>query len=338
MKLANRIFNYIKDNVFYFILILLFLVMYVIKVPYDVEMPGGIIELKDRIKIDDNRIDTSGSYGMAYVNVVQGSIPYVLGGLIVDDWDVVKSEDNLYPNESIADASKRNKIYLEQSIDMAMLAALKEADREYEIVNKKNNVLYIDKDADTTLKVGDSIVSCEGKEINDVSEITKTIDEKKYNDVIEFVVLRNNREVKATARVVKVDKKKRIGLLSATTFDIDTDSKIVLDTKSSESGPSGGMMMALAIYEGLTNKDLANGRKIVGTGTIDMDGNVGDIGGIKYKVIGAYKKGLDVFFVPEGNYKEALKVKKEKKYDFEIVSVKNLKDAIRYLEGDAYEE
>ena len=90
-------------------------------------------------------------------------------------------------------------------------------------------------------------------------------------------------------------------------------------------------MLSLAIYDRLTSEDLTKGRKIVGTGTIDKDGNIGDIGGVKYKVMGANSGDADVFFVPEGNYEEAIKFKEEKGYDLNIVKVKTLNEAIEYL-------
>ena len=72
----------------------------------------------------------------------------------------------------------------------------------------------------------------------------------------------------------------------------------------------------------------------MGTGTIDEYGNVGEIGGVKYKLMGAVKDKADVFLVPKDNYEEAMEVKEEKDYDIEIVSVEKLVDAINYLEGD----
>ena len=93
-------------------------------------------------------------------------------------------------------------------------------------------------------------------------------------------------------------------------------------------------MLTLTLYSYLNNIDLTDGKKIVGTGTIDASGNVGEISGIKYKLIGAVKKGADVFIVPVGeNYKEAKKVKEEKNYDIKLVPVKTFKEALAYLEG-----
>ena len=63
-------------------------------------------------------------------------------------------------------------------------------------------------------------------------------------------------------------------------------------------GPSAGLMFTLAIYDQLVKEDLRKGRKIAGTGTIEQNGHVGDIGGAGLKVVSAAKKGMDIFFVP----------------------------------------
>ena len=123
-------------------------------------------------------------------------------------------------------------------------------------------------------------------------------------------------------------------MISAKTFDIKSDYHVDFNFKSSESGSSGGLMMSLSLYSYLKKQDLTSGKKIVGTGTIDSEGNVGEISGIKYKLIGAVKNKADIFLVPDGdNYKDAMKLKKEKKYDIKIVKVKTFDDALVYLKS-----
>ena len=102
--------------------------------------------------------------------------------------------------------------------------------------------------------------------------------------------------------------------------------------KDNESGSSGGLMMSLAIYNALTEEDITKGLNIVGTGSINSDGTVEEIGGVKYKVLAAEKNKADIFFCPVENYEEALKVKKRRKLDVEVVKVASLKEAIAYLE------
>ena len=81
----------------------------------------------------------------------------------------------------------------------------------------------------------------------------------------------------------------------------------------------------------MIDKDITNGLKIVGTGTIDEFGNVGSIGGVEYKIKAAVKKKADLFFVPLDNYEEALKAKEENELNIKLISIKHIDDAIEYL-------
>ena len=66
-------------------------------------------------------------------------------------------------------------------------------------------------------------------------------------------------------------------------------------------GPSAGTMFALGVIDLLTPGDLTGGDKIAGTGTIDVDGTVGPIGGIRQKMNGARRAGADWFLAPAEN-------------------------------------
>ncbi len=91
-------------------------------------------------------------------------------------------------------------------------------------------------------------------------------------------------------------------------------------------------MLALSIYDKLTDYDLTKGLKIVGTGTIDFDGNVGEIDGVEYKLKGAVKAKADIFIAPSGkNYEDALKLKKEKNYKIKIIEAKTFNQVLEEL-------
>ncbi len=332
--IGSIVWEIFKANIFLIIVLVAFLCINFIKVPYEVEMPGGVIDLSDRITVDGKDLNVSGSYNMAYVEVAQGSLLHYLLAKIIPDWEIVKTSDVVYgENESIEDANKRDVILLEQSKDEALLAALEAANEPYEITKTLNNVIYIDAKADTNLEIGDNIIELDGVKVNNIDEVIAAIKEKNVGDKVVFKVLRDNKEVEATAVLFESGGPK-VGIMTINTFEIDYSKNINIKSNASESGPSGGMMMALMLYDGLTGKDLTKGRKIVGTGTIYRNGDVGDIGGVKFKVMGASKAKADVFLVPEGNYEEAVKIAKEKKYKMKIVKVSKLQDAIDYLEGE----
>lgn len=71
-------------------------------------------------------------------------------------------------------------------------------------------------------------------------------------------------------------------------------------------GPSAGMMYTLGLIDKLTPQDETGGRTIAGTGTIDAKGKVGEIGGIRLKMIGAKRDGATWFLAPKGNCDEVV--------------------------------
>ncbi len=63
-------------------------------------------------------------------------------------------------------------------------------------------------------------------------------------------------------------------------------------------------MFSLAIYDVLTPGELNGGKDVAGTGTMQDDGTVGPIGGIRQKVVGAREAGAEYFLAPAENCSE----------------------------------
>ena len=74
-------------------------------------------------------------------------------------------------------------------------------------------------------------------------------------------------------------------------------------------GPSAGVAFTLAFLSIML--DLKISREIALTGEIDLYGNVTKIGGVKYKVQGAFKAGVKTIFLPNENKDDIDKIKKE---------------------------
>ena len=96
-------------------------------------------------------------------------------------------------------------------------------------------------------------------------------------------------------------------------------------------GPSAGLMFALGIIQKVgKNVNLTGGKFIAGTGTIDLNGKVGPIGGIPLKMIGAKRAGATVFLVPAGNCAEA---KEHHPAGLRLVKVSTLSGAVTALKS-----
>ena len=65
-------------------------------------------------------------------------------------------------------------------------------------------------------------------------------------------------------------------------------------------------MLALGIYDKLTEGALTGGEVVAGTGTIPADGTVGPIGGIRQKMYGALDAGATAFLAPASNCDEVV--------------------------------
>jgi PDZ domain-containing protein len=92
-------------------------------------------------------------------------------------------------------------------------------------------------------------------------------------------------------------------------------------------GPSAGLMFALAVDNALSPTDLARGERIAGTGTIDVNGKVGPIGGVEQKVASAEWSGASYFLCPTENYQAALAAVRTTK----VVEVATAQQAVDFL-------
>lgn len=330
-KLYDEIKKSIKENYKIILLFIGLMLIFTIEFPYYIEAPGGIIDLEERIELDEN-YETKGSLNLAYVSEIKATIPTLLYALVDKDWNIIKKEEIVYDNETKEEANYRSHLLLNEANNNAIIVAYQKANKEINIFNEHLYIIYVDKLADTNLKIGDEILEINGINIINKNQLDEIMLTKDYNEILNIKVKRDNKEVICYGKVRNVDNKKVIGVVLSKTSDIESNPKIKLNFKASESGPSGGLTLALSIYNSLIEQDITRGLKIVGTGTIDLDGIVGDIGGVEYKIKGAVKENADIFLVPDGdNYREAKKVIEENNYNLQLIPVKSFDDAIEKL-------
>jgi ATP-dependent Lon protease len=84
---------------------------------------------------------------------------------------------------------------------------------------------------------------------------------------------------------------------SVNDFHID-----VLDGATPKDGPSAGITIALALTSLLTGKTSIP--RLAMTGEITLQGKVTIIGGVREKLVGALRAGVDTVIVPEENRKD----------------------------------
>ena len=333
-KVYLKIKKFMKEYYKSIIFLIVCYFVFTFPLPYYIYAGGGTINIDDRVEIEESE-SSSGSLNFAYVRELEGNVASFILGNLIPSYEVEKREDvELNEDESNEDIMFRNRIYLENANQTAIMSAYTKAGKTVEISDRHFYVIYVDEKEDDGLRVGDELLKVNGKDIVEIEDYTNEIQEFNEGDKVNVTVIRYDKEIDVTATVKVEDNVKLTGISVSTIYDYKTDPEIELNFRDSEGGPSGGLMLTLAIYDKLTDGDLTNGLTIVGTGTISSDGSVGEIGGVKHKLNGAVKANADIFLVPKGdNYKEALKEKEKHDYDIEIKAIGTFDEAVEYLEN-----
>ncbi len=155
--------------------------------------------------------------------------------------------------------------------------------------------------ADGVLEPDDEVLTVAGVEVATDAELRDAIADAGVGARIELGIRRDGAERTVSLTTVARsddDDTPIIGIAPRIEYTFPFDVMIHLPDVG---GPSAGMMFALGIYDTLTPGALTGGEHIAGTGTVDAEGEVGAIGGIRQKMIGASDAGADWFLAPTAN-------------------------------------
>lgn len=332
-KIYSEIKHFIIQEKYFVLFVLLFLMVTNVPLPYSIYKTGGTIEIGSRIELPYETKE-KGSFHLMYVSELSGNGLTVLLSYLLPNWDLVSNEEITYEEMTLEETRDIDKLMYEEAVQNALFYAYQKAGKPIKITNYHHYVIDRLEEADTDLDIKDEILTIDGSKFQDLDEYKAILDKHNIGDKLYLEVLNKEGEKEHKyVTIMEKNERKVTGIYIVTKYDYKATPEITFEEENTEYGPSGGFMMSLAIYDKLVEKDLTHGLKIAGTGTIDQDGNVGAIGGLKYKMLGAEKDNVDLLFVPnDTNYKEAIEIKEEYHLTFNIVGVSTLDDAVVYLE------
>ena len=329
--IGDKVKKYIKDNYKFLIILFLIVIALNIRFPYYIDAPGGISDISKKIEIDGYK--SIGSFNIVYVKEYKSTLSTLIYSFFNKDWKVLKHEDVLLDTENDSSYTLRDKLLMEEGISNAIYVAYTKANKDINIISNDLYVAYISSNSNTDLVAGDKIIRINNQKVHSKKEVTHIIEKLNIGDKLEILVENNDKKYERYAKVINDNGNKKIGILFASIKEYKTDPKVMINTDKNESGSSGSFIIALSIYNSLVKEDVTNGLKIVGTGTIDIDGHIGSIGGVEYKLKSAVKGKADIFFVPnDENYNEAIDLKEKNNYNIKIVGISTFDDAIKCLE------
>ena len=328
----KKIINYIKEEYAFIIFLFFFFIICNIRLDYFITIGGGISDVSSRIIVEDAN-KSKGSFNISYVSQLDANVLTFLASYIVPSWEREKTtyyKDD--ENENFDDIDFRADLDLKVANSNATYWAytlakkqVKELSRNsYIIANLKNN---------SKIKVGDEVLEIDGLVFDDFSKCREYVQSKNVDDIVNLKIKRNDKEKNVELKVYEEEGNKYIGIAIQTLVEYESDPNVTFSFNKNESGPSGGLITTLELYNQLTKKDLTKGKIIAGTGTIEADGSIDEIGGIEHKISGAARAKADIFLCPGGdNYKDAKKYIKDNKLKIKLIKVDNIQDAIKKLE------
>jgi PDZ domain-containing protein len=297
-----------------FLLIALGALSTMVGLPYVVMKPGPITNTLGKlagqqlITVSGARTyPTQGALDFTTVRVSGGpgfrvTVWDLLGAAINPSEDIV-NEELYFPkgvtDKQVEEESTAEMIDSQQEAIAVALKALGQKVVEHVVIGQ----VAQDAPSAALLKAGDEVVSVDGTAVTDSDGVRAAISAHKPGESVALGLVRDGKPITVTARTRDAEGRATVGVFLGIRFQFPFDVKI---NAGDVGGPSAGTMFSLAVYDTLTPGPLTGGQQIAGTGTINSAGQVGPIGGIQQKLVGAHDGGAKWFLAPAENCDEVV--------------------------------
>lgn len=296
--------------------------------------PGGATSIPEELMEVEDTVDItpiSGDLSLLTVRLSQPSIAETVRAMVSEDRDL-QSRRAVFP-EGVQDDDYLDLQQEEfrRTFELAVAVGLRAAGEDIRFSSAPLVAQVVaGGPADGHLRAGDIVRSIDGQPVGTSAEVIEAAGQLSVGQRVELRVEREGEEIDVevvAGRIPELDRP----ALGISLLDVTEDVELPegIEMRSTRiGGPSAGMMVALTAYDLWSDEDLAAGRHIAGTGTIDAEGRVGPIGGVGEKVVAAAAAGADVLLVPAAQEAEAMARARE---GLRIVPVATLDEAIAAL-------
>jgi PDZ domain-containing protein len=305
--------------------------LYAVELPLFVESPGRARSVLPLIDIDGtDTYDSRGELLLTTVSLGRANVYDVLAAWVDPDAALLSERLVLAPGQTDRQYQQVSRSQMDQSKIAAVAVAL-ESLTDYPRTHAGGVIVQnvvAGTPAAGDLFPGDLITSIDGDPVGGVVELRRRIEDAGTGRTLELRVrpVEGGDPRRVALRPARIEGQDGpvIGIVSVANFPFD-----VRISSGTIGGPSAGLMWALGVTDLLTAEDLTDGRDIGGTGTVDLEGRVGPIGGVRLKIVAAEEAGAELFLVPRGNWAEARGAGR----DIDVVPVATVAQALRALDG-----
>ncbi|MFP5308869.1 MAG: PDZ domain-containing protein [Actinomycetes bacterium] len=293
--------------------------------------PGGADDVAELVTIDTETTELSGTYDLLTIRLLQPSLVGTVQALLSPDRELQLRQAVIPDDVDEEDYFRLQQQQFGRAFRTAVAVGASHAGLDVRLQTRPIvlNVLS-GGPASGRLEPGDLVLEADGTAVFDADELIATLSMLSPGDRVELVVDRGGEQLDVTVTAQRIPQLDRAGLgivLETTANDVELPFEAEL-ADTTIGGPSAGMMIALTVFDLLSEVDLAAGRHVAGTGTIDADGNVGPIGGVVEKVAAAETAGADILLVPAAQLEAAQAAAPA---GLRVIGVATLADAIDAL-------
>ncbi len=304
-----------------------------VPMPFFSLSPGSVVEVGPLVVIEGAEVTAlDGETALLAVIISRPSVVGLVATRFDNEVDVLPVERFLPPGEDRRDYFARQAAVFDDAFTTSAAVAVRAAGHPVGFTSRPQVVQVLPgSPADGVLQPGDLVIEINDVRVDDAESLVRQSRRLDDGDLVELLVDRDGTETELELRAGTVGEMTRPGLgisIDTTTTAIELPFDVHLEDGVDIGGPSAGLMVAVTIYDLVSDEDLLAGRSVTGTGTLELDGRIGRIGSIEQKVYAAQAAGYSIFLAPASQAAEAQAVANA---GLTIIGVETFDDALAAL-------
>lgn len=279
------------------------------------------------------------SDGSFLITTVALQTPILAGQWLYALWnpavEVVPPERVVPADRTIREMSQHSYRMLETSKITAVSVGLTRAGYEVIVSGQGVRIVSLTEESPAfgLLQPGDVIIGMDNQPVLTLPDLMEQLKQKDPSEPVQLQIQGERGKKKVSVNLMpppEAGAPPRLGLfIEPAGYDYKLPFPVTITPQKITGGPSAGLMLALTTYNLVTPEDLTGGHIIAGTGTVNLEGTVGPVGGLKQKVAGAEWAGATYFLVPPQNYEDALAAARR----IEVIQVGTVEEALSFLQN-----
>ncbi len=308
---------------------------FVVPLPLIEYVPGTPTSIPTLIEVEGaETTELDGDLLLLTVLFRQQPTVSALGALLSPERELVP-EREVYPSDVDRDEILRlERERFARQFDVAVAVGASAAGVETELVTEVVVVQVLPgSPASGSLTPGDVVVAVDGSPLASAEELQALSRAGTEGDRFTLTVRHGGDEREVTLELATFGgvTEPRLGIGIQTAVDeARLPFEVALREGTRIGGPSAGLMVAITMYDLLSEEDLLAGRTIAGTGSLDADGRVGPVGGVPEKLRAAQRVGAELVLVPSAQLPQ---IEDRIPDGLEVVGVADLTEALEVLRG-----